>query len=112
MQSEGRRKRRALLGLAAYAAFALAALAWFTFFSFPGTQVDAPHSADSTGPVDHYAGSVLIPVGSGNRCRQLAFDNNSGNLQEVGVSSCQQSVPGTNSTEGRMKAIRNSFAGK
>jgi len=114
VQSQGRRKRRAVLAFAAYAGFAIAALAWFAFFSFPGARVDPPPpaTADAPDPVDHYAGSVLIPVGTGHRCRQIAFNNNNGSLQEAGVSSCQDSIPGANSTEGRMKAIRNAFTGK
>ena len=114
MQSQGRRKRNIGAGLSVYAAFLMATLAWFVFYHFPRTSVDGarPSAADATDPVNHYAGSVLIPIGAGRRCRHMTFDNNTGGFQDNGISTCRDDVPGSNSTEGRMSAIRNAFTGK
>jgi hypothetical protein len=54
----------------------------------------------------------MIPLDTGRGCRQLKFDNNSGGFQDGGVAPCREDVPGTNSTEGRMNAIRDAFSKK
>lgn len=113
MRSQGRRKRSIAGGLSIYVLGLMATLAWFVFYHFPRTTVEgARPSADGADPVNHYAGSISMPVGTGRSCRHMTFDNNSGGFQDNGVSTCRDDAPGANSTEGRMNAIRNAFQGK
>lgn len=112
VRSRGRGRRSIIGGLFVYAVGLMATLAWFIFYHFPRTSVDGPAAADAAEPVNHYAGSIAIPIGTGRRCRHMTFDNNTGSLQESGVSTCRDQDTSLNSTEGRMNAIRHSFSGK
>jgi hypothetical protein len=91
----------------------MATIAWFAFYQFPRSSINDPRrsATDATGQ-DRYAGAISIPLGAGRGCRQVTFDNNTGGFQEGGVAACRDDVPGTNSTEGRMNAIRSAFSRK
>jgi hypothetical protein len=114
VQSQRHGKRGISTGLIVYATFLVAAIAWFTFYQFPRSMTEGPRPAapDANDKVDRYAGAISIPLSAGRGCRQVTFDNNTGAFQETGVSTCRDEAPGTNSTEGRMNAIRNAFTGK
>src|SRR5258708_9310404 len=114
VRSQHRRKRSTIAGLFVYATFLVATIAWFIFYQFPRSAVDGPRRSapDATDPVDRNAGAIMIPLGAGAGCRQLKFDNSTGSLQEGGIAPCRDDAPGTNSTEGRMNAIRNAFTRK
>ena len=114
MRSRDRHMRNTIAALSIYAALLVATLAWLAFFRFSESSVDGPrHSlADATDNTDRYPASIIIPLGAGRRCRHVTFDNNTGAFQDNGVSACQDDAPGTNSTEGRMHAIRNAFTRK
>jgi hypothetical protein len=43
-------------------------------------------------------------------CRHLLFDNRRGEIREVDTAKCIDIAPNTNSTEGRVAAIRRSFS--
>jgi len=114
VRSQRRGKRGISAGLVVYATFLAATVAWFTFYQFPRSLTEGPRRAtpDANDQADRYAGAISIPIGAGRGCRQVTFDNNTGGFQEAGVAACRDDVPGTNSTEGRMNAIRNAFSGK
>jgi hypothetical protein len=47
------------------------------------------------------------------QCRQLRFDKETGAIQDSALGPCRDSDgPATNSTEGRMQAIRKAFSGR
>jgi hypothetical protein len=112
VQSHHRGKRSKIAGLVAYAAFLAATVAWFALYQFPhAPSIEARQSpADAAGPVDRYAGAILLPGGANGGCRQVKFDNNTGSLVDGGAAPCRDSAPGANSTEGRMGAIRGAFS--
>ena len=58
----------------------------------------------------HYTGSIIIPAPGSKLCRHLLFDNMTGQIREADAGECV--TPDLNSTEGRIGAIRRSFAGK
>ena len=114
MRSQHPLKQSTRTGLFVYAAFLMGTIAWFAFYQFPRSFIDGPSRspADATARVDRYTGEIMIPLDSGKGCRQVKFDNNTGNFQDGGVAACRDDTPGTNSTEGRMNAIRNAFSRK
>jgi hypothetical protein len=111
VQSHHRGKHSKIAGLAAYAAILAATVAWFAFYQFPHVpSVEARQPpASAASPVDRYAGAILMPGGTGGGCRQMKFDNSTGSLVEGAAAPCRDSAPGSNSTEGRMSAIRGAF---
>jgi hypothetical protein len=58
----------------------------------------------------HYTGSIIIPAPGSKLCRHLLFDNVTGQIRETDAGEC--ATLDVNSTEGRIGAIRRSFAGK
>jgi hypothetical protein len=92
----------------------VAAIAWFAFYQFPYYMLDSPPrtAADKIVQTDHRSGDILIPLGVDRACRHLTFDNITGGFREGGVSKCEEETPGTNSTQGRMNAIRGAFSKK
>jgi hypothetical protein len=72
----------------------------------PGPAVEA--SAADGAP--HYTGSIVIPSPGTRVCRHLLFDNVTGQIREVDARECADVAPDVNSTEGRIGAIRRSFA--
>jgi hypothetical protein len=95
----------------------MATVAWFAFYQFPyywNYRTDWPQrsAADKTSETNHHAGDILIPLGVDRACRHITFDNITGGFQEGGVAKCVDDAPGTNSTQGRMNAIRDAFSRK
>ena len=111
MPFQDRRKRGTTALLALYAALLATLMAAIALYQFP----QSPNSG--TDPVDQesrYVGTILIPREVGGDCRQLKFDNNTGAVQDVAVVPCgdggSSSPPAnSNSTVGRMNAIRDAF---
>ena len=58
----------------------------------------------------HYTGSIVIPTPGSTVCRHLLFDNVTGQIREVDAGECRAAGSDINSTEGRIGAIRRSFA--
>jgi hypothetical protein len=113
MPTQRRRKYRTIAGLAVYAAFLIAVVGWFVLYQFPRlSTVQARNPAtDAADPEDHRGGTILLRSADGG-CRQMKFDNSTGALQEGAVLLCTDGTRGTNSTEGRMSAIRDAFSKK
>jgi len=80
------------------------------------TTVPAAKPAVAAGTADddapHYTGSIIIPEAGTKICRHLLFDNVTGQIREVDPRDCPDAIPGANSTEGRIGAIRRSFSGQ
>ena len=114
VRPEYRHKRSTVAGLLVYATFIVAAIAWFAFYQFPSYLFDQPQrpATDKIVAADHRAGKILIPLGIDRACRQVTFDNITGSFHETGVSTCEDETPGTNSTQGRMHAIKGAFSKK
>src|SRR5579859_7724468 len=74
----------------------------------PAKPPDAAGDADDDAP--HYTGSIIIPDPDSKRCRHLLFDNVTGQIREVAPRECGEFASEDNSTEGRVSAIRRSFA--
>jgi hypothetical protein len=96
-------------GLALYAAFLAAAVLWFAYY-FPQSSTDGRDGQNAAVAQESpHVGKISLPGGGG--CRQLRFDNRDGAVEESDVSRCTN-VQGTNSSEGRMNAIRDAFSRK
>jgi hypothetical protein len=67
---------------------------------------------DATDRAGHTTGSILMRGGADGACRQMKFDNVTGSLRQDVDTSCNDKTPATNSTEGRMNAIRDAFSKK
>jgi hypothetical protein len=109
-----RRKYETVAGLAVYAVFLVAAIAWLALYQFPQSstgEVRGPVTGGA-GEVGRYGATILMRGGAGGGCRQMKFDNGTGAIQEGAVVPCTDGTPGTNSTEGRMNAIRGAFSKK
>jgi hypothetical protein len=68
----------------------------------------APDATDRS----HTTGSILMRGGADGACRQMKFDNDTGSLKRDVDTACNDKSPATNSTEGRMSAIRDAFSKK
>jgi hypothetical protein len=114
VQPQGQRKRSTVTGLLVYGAFLAAIAAWFAFYQFSSYVFDSPQRAGTakTAQTDHRSGDILIPLGVDRACRHIAFDNVTGGFHEEGVLKCGDDGPGTNSTVGRMNAIKGAFSRK
>jgi hypothetical protein len=69
-----------------------------------------PAAAGDPADEPHYTGSIVIPTPGGTVCRHLLFDNVTGQIREVDAGECRAAGSDINSTEGRIGAIRRSFA--
>jgi hypothetical protein len=106
------RKHSIAVGLAIYAAFMSAAIAWFSLYQFPQSSIaQAPKSAAAEpSPEERFGGTISMSRGAGGGCRQVKFNNNTGALQETSASACGgDGASSTNSTQGRLDAIRGAF---
>jgi hypothetical protein len=56
--------------------------------------------------------ATTVPEAGTKICRHLLFDNVTGQIREVDPRDCPDAIPGANSTEGRIGAIRRSFSGQ
>jgi hypothetical protein len=74
----------------------------------PARPVATVAGEDAEAP--HYTGSIVIPEPGTPRCRHLLFDNVTGQIREADRRDCIEFAPSDNSTEGRLGAIRRSFA--
>ena len=112
MRSERRRDRSVVVGILVCGTFLMATIAWFVFYQFPNHLMDGPQrfATEKTDQTNRYAGDILIPLGVDRACRHITFDNMTGSFQEGGVAKCADDAPGTNSTQGRMNAIRDAFS--
>jgi hypothetical protein len=98
-----------LLGVLLFAigALSLTALVRGSRVPLAEPAVDATEPADSA---PRYTGSIVVPTTGTNSCRHLLFDNATGQIREVEAAPCGDLAPDINSTEGRIGAIRRSFA--
>ena len=94
-------------------AFVVAVLTAAYFVRDPATRTAVTANeggATRTGEALRYTGSIVIPDPDTKLCRHLLFDNKTAQIREVGASDCAEAGPDANSTEGRIGAIRRSFA--
>jgi len=85
-----------------------ALVATIAVYRFPQSSLN--RETDAGDREKMYTGTILIPRAVGGDCRQFKFDNNTGVIQEGPVVECNSSSPDeTNSTQGRMNAIRDAF---
>ena len=76
-------------------------------------ETNAPQSSDRADRERERMGAIVMREGGSGQCRRLAFDNATGVMSAESVGACVESpAPGMNSTEGRMRAIRETFAGR
>jgi hypothetical protein len=111
MQSKSARKYKIITGFALYTAVLIAGIIWLTAYQFASQPEEhAPAGAVANGEDRHY-GRITMGISS-EGCRQLRFNNNTGELQETDSQPCSAAAPGVNSTEGRLNAIRGAFSKK
>jgi hypothetical protein len=91
-----------------YAAFLAAAVLWFAYY-LPQSSTDQRTPDAAAAQESRYVGKIVLPGGGG--CRRLTFDNRDGAVEESDVSRCK-AAQGTNSSEGRINAIRDAFSRK
>ena len=106
--SSQRRKYASIAGLASYGACLAAAITGALYHFSSDVQASDPTSFAA----GSYRYAVILFPKSGGGCRRINFDNNSGIISENAAVSCPLYLPATNSTEGRMTAIREAFAKK
>jgi hypothetical protein len=102
-----RRTRGTKFLFAVYAALLMALVVTVSVYRFP--QYSPNLETDAGDRETIYTGTILIPRPAGGDCRQYKFDNNTGVIQEGSVVACSSSLGETNSTQGRMNAIRDAF---
>jgi hypothetical protein len=106
-----RRNNFAIAAVAIYAGALVAAVMLFVSSQFARTEIeDARQAAGAAGVTEHRSGTVVIPTKLATRCRRLEFDNITGALREGPTGLCGDGTTAGNSTQGRMSAIRDSFA--
>ena len=87
------------------------------FFLYQSSQssneeVRSAAASDAADRSGHTTGSILLRGGADGACRQMKFDNATGSLKQDVDAACNDKTPATNSTEGRMNAIRDAFSKK
>ena len=103
-----RRTRGTKVLFAVYTALLTALVVTIAVYRFPQHSPNPETNAAERDAI--YTGTILIPRAVGGDCRQFKFDNNTGVIQEGFVVECNSSSPDeTNSTQGRMNAIRDAF---
>jgi hypothetical protein len=102
-----RRTRGTKVLFAVYAALLTALVVTVAVYRFP--QYSPNSETDASDREKIYTGTILIPRAVGGDCRQFKFDNNTGAIHEGSVVACSSSPDETNSTQGRMNAIRDAF---
>jgi hypothetical protein len=102
-------RRKRLSGFVLYAAILSAIAAWFAFF-MPARFVSSEALNSAPDLIDHdsHSGTIILRAG-GEGCRRLSFDNGTGALQDGGVGKCVDTNPSANSTEARMRGVRDAF---
>jgi hypothetical protein len=106
-----RRNNFAIAALIVYAGALVAAMTLFAFHQFFRTEIEeARQAAAAAVATERRSGIVMIPGKLAGRCRRLEFDNITGALREGATGPCRDSATAGNSTQGRMSAIRESFA--
>ena len=107
-----RRNPLAIASLTLYAATLVVGVTWFVLNQIRRAEVeDAQRAAAlAIANAQRYTGTVVIPVRTTGECRRLAFDNVTGALRERATGSCNDDAVDINSTQGRISAIRDSFA--
>jgi len=114
VRTQRQRRHGTLVAFTAYSASAIAAAAWFSLYQFRQPSIENVPMEPPAEPRDRaerYSGTVVLPR-KGGGCRELKFHNITGTLRESAVAACDNPTPGTNSTEGRMSAIRDAFSRK
>jgi hypothetical protein len=85
----------------------------FLYQSSRSANEEAPRVASGDADAGgRTTGSILMRGGADGACRQMKFDNATGRLKQDIDTACDNKAPGTNSTEGRMNAIRDAFSKK
>jgi hypothetical protein len=106
-----RRNKLAIAGLVVYVGALVAAVTLFVLNQFPRTEMEqARQAAAAAVAAERRSGTVVIPTNVAGRCRRLEFDNITGALREGATGLCSDGAGSGNSTQGRMSAIRDSFA--
>jgi hypothetical protein len=108
-----RRNNFAIAGLIVYAGALVAVVMFFILNQISRAEIDEVRSmaAVTLENAHRHTGTVVIPASVSGRCRHLAFDNTTGALREGTTRLCPDDGATTgNSTQGRMSAIRDSFA--
>jgi|HubBroStandDraft_6_1064221.scaffolds.fasta_scaffold1841498_1 hypothetical protein len=109
MSSQHRSRYGTVVGLTLYAAIVIIMIALFALYQFPQSSADNPSTAGAG--YDHRHGTILLRSAGGD-CQQMNFNNSTGAVREGALVPCSDSMPGVNSTEGRMNAIRDAFSKK
>ena len=114
MQSNFSRKTGKAGGFVVSAVFISAIVGGFFLYQFSrSANEEAPRTMSrDTDPGSHTTGAILMRGGADGACRQLKFDNATGSLKQDVDTACDSKTPATNSTEGRMNAIRDAFSKK
>jgi hypothetical protein len=99
-----------VVGLTLYAAILIIMIALFALYQFPQSSITDNPSTAGAGYDDRH-GTILLRS-TGGDCRQMNFNNRTGAVQAGALVPCTDSMPGVNSTEGRMNAIRDAFSKK
>jgi hypothetical protein len=109
-----RRKTRRIAGFLVYAAFLVATGVWFAYFQFSHPSIEDARMSTPDGGAqrNNHTATILMRGGADGRCRQMRFDNNTGNLQQGADAACDDKALAANSTEGRMNTIRGAFSKK
>jgi hypothetical protein len=108
------RKAGKIGGWAMSATVLSAIAAGFFLYQFSKSPSDEVHIAApaETDRGGHPTGSIVMRGGADGACRQFKFDNTTGDLRRGVDVACNDKAPATNSTEGRMNAVRDAFSRK
>jgi hypothetical protein len=114
VHSKFSRKAGKVSGFAASALVLSAIGAGFLLYELSQSQTEDVRKVAAGDPEagGHTTGSILLRGGADGGCRHLRFDNVTGSLKQGVDTACDNKAPATNSTEGRMNAIRDAFSKK
>jgi hypothetical protein len=89
----------------------VALVTWFGWYQVAQSSTAQAQNLAASGSGDEtrYTAAIFIPSEAGG-CRQVMFDNNSGNFREQGQTPClYRTPPPPDPAEARTNAIRNAF---
>jgi hypothetical protein len=113
VQSKFSRKTGKVGGFVFSAVLISAIAGGFFLYQFSqSANEDVPHASADPDRGGHTTGAILMRGGADGACRQMKFDNATGSLKQDVDTACNSKAPATNSTEGRMNAIRDAFSKK
>jgi len=114
VHSKFSRKAGKVSGFAVFALVLSAIGAGFLLYELSQSPIEEVRkvAAGDPEPGGHTTGSILMRGGADGACRHLRFDNATGSFKQDVDTACDNKAPATNSTEGRMNAIRDAFSKK